>query len=276
MEKRTPAKSGKKTVKPVYKPYLKGNALCGLAVKRGWKLLGYALVFFVMNLFIGTVFSSNSMLLRILLNGLQVVVYAMLLFFNGLNTGDRDVAFAEIQYSHQQAGETIGKKERDNCFHPLKGFVTVLCGVLPLVLICLAYALTAKKNTYALQPLPSWVAAFSGQEEIAAPLAYYERSVPFTVTDALRVFVRILLFPVYNIVGVRNAEAALLADRLSPLLVTVPFLFYGIGYIMGIHTRAMTHGGIVLARRRRKKTTGRKTVQKNKPAPRKTGGKELI
>ena len=275
MDKKQTSRNRKRKVKPVYKPYLKGNAFSALAVKRGGKILVYVLIFLVFNLFIGSVFSFDSQFLRILLNGLQTAVYAMVLFFDGMNTGDGDVGFAEIQYAHHQAGETISKEDRDHCFHSAKGFVTVLCGLLPVILICLAFALTTKKNTYTLQVLPSWVAAFSAQEEIAAPLAYYGRNVPFTVLDALRVFVRILLYPVYNMIGARNADAVLLADRLSPALVLVPFLFYGIGYIFGVRSRAMMHGGMALARRHRKKTSGKKPVQK-KPDARRSGGKELI
>ena len=117
--------------------------------------------------------ARTANLVDFLFNGILVGVYAMLLYFDGLNVGDGDVAFAEIQYTHQQAGETISKADKDRCYHPVKGFVTVLCGLLPLVLICLAFALTARKATYTLQALPGWVSAFSSQEEIAAPLAYY-------------------------------------------------------------------------------------------------------
>ena len=275
-EVKKPVKGSSKKIKPVYKPYLKGNAVSLLAVKRGLKLLGYALIFMVLNLFVGTVFNfENSPFLRILLNGVLVGVYAMLLYFDGVNTGDGDVAFAEIQYTHQQAGETVSKADRDHCFHPAKGFVTVLFGLLPLVLICLAFALTAQKTTYALQALPSWVSAFSSQEEITAPLAYYNRTVPFAVVDGLRVFVRILLYPYYNMVGMRNADGVLLLDRLSPLLAVLPFLFYGVGYVFGLRSRAMTHGGIAHARRRRKKSQSVIAARK-KAAPRKSNSKELI
>lgn len=276
METKKPAKGSSKKIKPVYKPYLKGNAVSMLAVKRGFKLLGYALVIMVLNLFVGTVINfDNSPFLRILFNGILVGVYAMLLYFDGLNVGDGDVAFAEIQYTHQQAGETISKADKDRCYHPVKGFVTVLCGLLPLVLICLAFALTARKATYTLQALPGWVSAFSSQEEIAAPLAYYGRNIPFTVVDALRVFVRILLYPFYNMVGMKNADGVLMLDRLSPLLVLLPFLFYGVGYVFGLHSRAMTHGGIAHARRRKKRTQGGFAAKK-KNTPRKSNTKELI
>ena len=276
MQAKKPVKGSSRKIKPVYKPYLKGNAVSMLAARRGLKILGYAAIFLVMNLFIGTVISfENSLFLRILFNGAQVGIYAALLYFDGINTGDGDAAFAEIQYAHQQAGETIGKADRDHCYHPAKGFVTACFGLLPLILICAAFALTSKKNTYSLQALPNWVSAFSSQEEIAAPLAFYGRNVPFTVLDGLRVLVRILLYPFYNIVGSRNADAVLMLDRLSPLLVVLPFLFYGVGYVFGLRSRAMTHGGIAHARRRRKKTQNR-IIAKKKPASRKSNSKELI
>ncbi len=275
METKKPMKSRSKKIKPVYKPYLKGNPVSALCAKRGLKLMGYALIFLVLNIFVGTVFNvTGSAFLRIVLNGALLGVYAMLLYLDGLKMGDSDVAFAEIQYAHQQSGETISKADKDHCFHPLKGFFTVFFGLLPILLVCLAYALFAKKNTYSLQALPSWLSAFSAQEEITAPLAYYNRSVPFTVVDGLRIFVRLLLYPFYNLVGMRNADAVLTIDRLSPVLAILPFLFYGVGYIFGLRSRAMTHGGIAHARRRRKKGGG--INFKKKTAPRKTNQKELV
>ena len=75
--------------------------------------------------------------------------------------------------------------------------------------------------------------------------------------------------------GARNADAVLTLDRLSPVLVLLPFLFYGVGYVFGLRSRAMTHGGIAHARRRKKKTQG-KILAKKKPAARKSNSKELI
>ena len=275
MSNKQPVRTGKKKkIKPVYKPYLRGNAFSMLVVRRGLRMLGYALIFLVLNLFVGTIFTFENMpFLRIVANAGQLLFYGMLLYSDGLRMGDGDVAFAEIQYDHQQAGETIGKPERDRCFHPLKGLLTVLIGLLPVIVLCAVYGLQAKKNTYALQALPEWVSAFSSREEVMAPLAYYSRSVPFTVLDGLKVIVRLLLYPFYNLAGPRNDEAILLIDRLSALLVLLPFLPYAVGYVMGVRSRAMTHGGLVHARRVRKRGQNRK-VQK-KPA-RKNGGRELI
>ncbi len=262
-------------VKPVFKPYLKGNALSWFAVKRGFRLLGFAAVFMVLNLFLGTVFSfQNSVFLRVAVNLVQVAVYALLLYYDGLSAGDGDVAFAEIQYAHSQAGETIGKAERDRCFHPAKGFVTAFFGVLPLIILCAVYAALARRHTYSLQPLPNWFAAFSAQEELTAPLAYYQRSVPMGLADVLRIIVRVLIYPFYNMVGTRNYDAMLLVDRLSPLLFFIPYLFYGVGYMFGVRSRALTHGGLVQARRRRKKTLPA-AVKKKQPA-RKPHTKELV
>ena len=50
METKKPVKSGSKKIKPVYKPYLKGNPVSTLAAKRGLKLVGYALIFLVLNI----------------------------------------------------------------------------------------------------------------------------------------------------------------------------------------------------------------------------------
>ena len=44
METKKPVKSGSKKIKPVYKPYLKGNPVSALCAKRGLKRKGGVVV----------------------------------------------------------------------------------------------------------------------------------------------------------------------------------------------------------------------------------------
>ena len=276
MDKKAPVKTVKKKrkIKPIYKPYLKGRPFSKLVVKRGLKLLMYAGIFLLLNLFFGTVFSfDNVPFLRIVMNMGILVMYGLVLYHDGIGTGDGDVAFAEIQYDHQQAGETVGEAERARCYHPLKGVLTVLTGLLPLIVVCVIYAFVTKRNTYALQALPSWTSAFSAQEDFAAPLAYYYRAPEFGFAEVLRLIVRLMIYPFYNLVGPRNADAVLLTDRLSALLLLLPFMAYAAGYLMGPRSRALVHGGIASARRRRKRASA-PAAKKKQPAKPKT--KELV
>ena len=77
-----PAKNKKKQIKPISKPYLKGNILSRLVVIRGLKLWAYPLIFMLLNLFIGAAFSFEGIpLLRIPLN---LILIILILAFNAL------------------------------------------------------------------------------------------------------------------------------------------------------------------------------------------------
>ena len=117
----------------------------------------------------------------------------------------------------------------------------------PFVIVTLLYAVSAVKQTYALQSLPAWVSGLSGVEGIGGALAYYERRVTMSVVDVLRVI------PYVNIVSTENAGRLLTLDRLLPLTMLIPALCYGIGYLSGPRRRAMIHGSIVTNRRRQAK-----------------------
>ena len=84
--------------------------------------------------------------------------------------GEGDVAFAEIALIRQADGREVTREDLERCFHPYKGFVTAFSGALLIVLICLAYALQAVKDTYVLGPLPSWVAAYETRADIGPAL----------------------------------------------------------------------------------------------------------
>ena len=79
--------------------------------------------------------------------------------------------------------------------------------------------------------------------------------------------VRLLIFPFVNIAGVRNADAILIVERLSPLLVLVAPMSYGVGYARGERFRALIHSGIAsnakrAARKRRKAAASRQQQRK--------------
>ena len=115
--------------------------------------------------------------------------------------------------------------------------------------------------------LPSWLAGYESRADISLALAYYKDRVPFGVADALRLVVRLMVFPFINLAGTRNADGILLVERLSPLLVLIAPMFYGVGYHRGEHYRAMVHGGIATNAKRaaRKK---KKQQQQRRQEPR--------
>lgn len=263
-------KLGKKSVRRplVKKPYLKGNALSMLAARRGLRILAYLVLSAVLYFFLGQLLVIDIAWLRTIINLAVVIAFAALLYANGAQEGEGDVAFAEIALLRKQDGKTISKQELDRCFHPLKGFVTVFFGALPFVLVCLVYALMAVRDTYTLGSLPSWLAAYETRADIGPALSYYHEQSVFGVADILRMVVRLIIFPFINIAGSRNPDGILLVERLSPLLVLAAPVFYGIGYARGEFYRAQVHSGIAANERKAARKRGRKQAQPKRQEPR--------
>lgn len=259
-----PASKKKKKIKPIAKPYLKGNILSRLTVSRGLKLLVYPIIFILLNLFVGAAFSfENIPFLRVALNVVLVGFCVLLVYTSGQNTGYGDITIAEIMYNHDQEGKTVSKQDRDRCYHPLKGAATALIGYLPLLIVALVYALTVKRQDFSLPPLPSWVNGYEEQRDFMLPLQYYGVVEPVTALTILRIIMRLMLYPFINLAGARNADLTLLVDRLAPLELCLPFIGYAVGYLRGRHSRALLHGNIAAADRK-KRRKARKTVAKPK------------
>ena len=246
-------KKAKKKITLVQKPFLRGCAWSGYAVKAGFRLLMYEILFIFLNLLIGSTLSfETSTFLRIATNLVLVAAYGGLVYMNGARAGDSDVAFAEIAYGRKESGKNVAKSDLNRCYHPAKGFVSVLTGTGILLLVALVYALCATKQTYSLQTLPSWVSSYSSsQQEIGLALSYYSIQRAVQLEDILRPFIRICIWPFVNIAGARNYDALLLVDRLSPLIILLPYLFYAFGYLQGPRSRAMLHGSIATDKKRR-------------------------
>lgn len=254
----------------VFKPYKKGNWHSAAAAKRGLRILLYYLVFIFMNVILGSALQFENTVLRVTLNLLLVLAYATLLYMDGARLGESEVALGEITYAREQAGKAVDPKDLDNCFHSLKGVFICLVGVLVPLLLAVPHAFLAEKQVYALQSLPSWVNGYAGHDEIALPLQYYAQEYSFRLEDFLRMAVRMVIFPFANIATTDNADALLLVDRLSPLLICLPALGFPLGYLTGPRSRALVHGDIATStkrydRRRNKAIKARKarTEKKN-------------
>ena len=271
MQKNNAKKKNQPT--PVYKPYLKGNPVSALAAKRGLKVLGLILVFAFFGVLASGVFGFDSIVLRVALNGILLLFGAGLMYNEGARQGENDVTFAEIALNRQNEGKEISKTDRDTCFHPLKGWFTALVGVAPFLLITVVYALIATRQHYALGALPSWVSAYEGQQEIGGALAYYHQGTPAGLEDFLRLGVRLLLFPYMNMLGAGNYDRLYLLDKLSPLLLLIVPACYGLGYLRGPQLRALVHGNIRMARRRRNRSERKAREKRAQKTPQK---KELI
>ncbi len=263
----------KNALKPIYKPYLTGKAFSSLALKRGLKVLGLLLVFAFFGILASGVFSFENPIPRILLNGALLFFGCMVMFNEGSRIGENDVSYAEIALKRQNEGLAVTDTDRQICYHRLKGFVSALAGAAPLLLITVIYALTVQRQTMSLGALPSWVQGYENQDEIGQALAFYHESSAAGFTDFLRLAVRLVLFPYMNMIGAGNFDRLYLLDRLSPLLVLIIPLCYGVGYLRGTYLRALVHGNIRMARRRHKRSERKAREQRVRKQPQK---KELI
>ncbi|MBR3018405.1 MAG: hypothetical protein IKH57_15235 [Clostridia bacterium] len=244
------SKNTKNKTPLVFKPYMKGNLMDAAAVKRGIRLMAYYLMFVFIYIIVGSAMQFGNDLIRTLLNLVVVLICAMIVYMDGSRLGENEVAFGEIALARQEAGKPIDDKDKQRCFHPGKGWMIALIAVIPVILITIPHAVTATKQVYALQSLPRWVAGYSSQEEITAPLSYYNRNVSVGVMDILRMVSRILIFPFANIATADRPDMLLIMDRLSPLLASLPLIGFPIGYLTGPRSRAMIHGGISSSNKR--------------------------
>ncbi len=244
-------KKKKEKVKPVFKPYDRGRILCRGIWKRILKAMGTFAAFVFVSLIFGSAVGEGGLFLRLFINGGLLLALWYLLFNEGAGDGETDVALGETALGRREQGRELPKKDADKAFCPARGFAVGLLAMLPFLVVTVAYAFCAVKQVYALQTLPSWVSGLSGVEEIGGALSYYDRQVTLGAADILRIVSRLLSIPYVNIVTANDADRLLTLDRLIPLTILVPALFYGFGYLTGPRRRAMIHGSIASNDRRR-------------------------
>lgn len=250
----------------VYKPYLKGLPVSALAARRGLRPFSYLLISAVLYFFLGQLLSVEYAWFRLIINLVVIFAFAFLMYSDGVGAGEGDVAFAEIALSRPKEGKAILKADLARCYHPSKGFFTVIIGSLPIILLCLVYAFMAKEDTYTLGVLPSWVSSFENKPDVGPALAYYHDRAGFQLADLLRLLTRLMIFPYINLIGADNSAAVVWIERLSPILVYLIPMAYGVGYLQGPRYRARIHGGIKSNQQRaQRKQKHRKEAARQKP-----------
>lgn len=235
----------------VYKPYQKGIWHSGLAVKKGLKLLAYFALFAFIYLVPGSALQFDSVILRVLFNLVMVLICAAIIYVDGARLGENEVAYGEIVYNRREAGGEVSRKDLESCYHPFKGVFIMLLAAIPLALLALPHAILAEKQVYVLQALPSWLTRSMGNnEEIMAPLQYYQTDISVGALDILHIVIRLLTFPFVNVASTSSADAVLMVDRLSPILCWLPAAAFPMGYWTGPRSRAQIHGNIKTNRKR--------------------------
>ena len=199
-------------------------------------------------------------------------------YMNGLNQGENDAAFGEILYTRQQNGRVVPAEERERSFHPMKGFYAVLAGAAPFVLFALVYAFLAKPVYYSLGVLPAWAEGLMSQTEFATGLNYYGVGAELGVVGVMRIIDRAMIMPFVNVATGIDANAILLAERLSPLLVLISPLGYALGYSGGQRLRDQVNTGIKMGddRKKKREAKARKKRQRQHQQQRPKGPQQLV
>ena len=260
---------GKKNIKlsEIKLQYLKGSPVDGKTARNALTFLGSLLIMAIAFLLLGMAMMMENAVLRIAFNSCLIAAALLMFFQTGAGQGAVAVNLGEMLFDRQQSGGKVTDKERKACYHPLKGLIAGLLGSIPVVAAALVLALVAQRQMTALGALPSWLSAFEGRTEIGNAVAFYHQSAALTVEDVLRVIIRVLMMPLVNMVNPYGADALLTLERLSPLVMLVPALAYGLGYTQGVRARKQVHAGIAEgeSKRRKKEKRQRKAQQRRVP-----------
>ena len=220
----------KTKTREVQKPFLKGTAIDERTPMNGLKMFGTVLLVLFVSLIVSLTASFDNGILRTLIN-ISVIILALIIFFNnGSKKGAEDVAKGEILWQRQENKKPFSESERRLCFHPMKGYVTGMIGLIPFFLIALILALNTTVRTTDSGALPSWMQAYVSRSDIGDALVNYTNPQGMQVMDYLRAAVRLMILPFINIVGSSNNNGLLLIERLSPLIMLLPAAAYGTGY----------------------------------------------
>jgi len=256
----------KKPVEIVRKPIVQGS----WHGKDAWKMVGPRVLTMLLVTFFylvaGLMLTLDSLWGRVATCAVVVLAVTYYLYAAGLTQGQSDAAFGEILYTRRENGHTIPEDERARSFHPLKGWFTALLGAAPFVLLALVFACLTQPITYRLGALPAWTESLMAQTEFGSALNYYYTQPGMTALDILRIIVRAMIMPFINVAVYLGNDAALLAERLSPLLVLVAPMGYGLGYSQGLNYRAKVNTGIKMGddKKKRKERKARKQRQRSK------------
>jgi len=106
----------KKPVKPVEKPFLKGNPTDERTVKTALGFFGVLVLTAFMTFMVCTAMSMDNRILRIVLNSMVELLVLFIFYNNAIGRGTEAVARGEILWQRQEKGHPFTEKERAICF----------------------------------------------------------------------------------------------------------------------------------------------------------------
>ncbi len=257
----------KKPVTPVKKPFLRGNMTDENTLKSAAVFFGMILVISFMSFLVCSMTSVSNSILRIGLNLIIFVLIQMIYYQRGVNTGTDTVAKSETIYQRQERGIPVTEREKALCYHPLKGFITAALGTVPFLILAVVLAVTAEKTATGSGALPGWMESYLRRSEVGDALVAYTVSEGISAVDIIRILMRVAMMPLISMIGSQSPDLTLLLERLSPLVMLIPAVSYGIGYTRGESIRTRIHTEIAenAAMRKRREMKKRKKRMENRP-----------
>lgn len=256
-------------VKEVHKPYLTGSWHGRDAWKRGIKYMLSVLLVSMIYLISSMIMGFDSLIGRIIAAAAVVFALGYYQYAQGMAQGEKDTAFGETMYLRQESGKTVVSEDMERCFHPAKGFFIAALGALPFVLFAAVFACITSETSYGLGILPGWTENLLMQSEFGDALAYYGNRTGLQAMDILRVIDRAMVMPFASVGAYLGNHAALVVERISPLLVLIVPACYGLGYTQGVNARVRVNTAIKLGvdKKKRKERKARKQRQQQRKQP---------
>ncbi len=233
--------SKKQKSTPVTKPFLMGKPIDENTLKNAAKFFGLILVLLFMVFVVCSMAGFQNKIIRIAVNIIIEGLILAVLYNRGADHGTDAVAKGEILYQHLEKGEPATEQERRLPYHPAKGFVTGFLGVIVILIPAFILSFTATKTVTGSGLLPDWMENYIRRTEIGKPLVAYTNPGGIGFLDAVRIFVRISIMPFVNIAGAENKDGLLFIEKISPLILLLPSVAYGCGYLQGKKLRSKIH-----------------------------------
>ena len=234
-------KKNASNVQEIVKPFVRGDAFDENTARNSLKFFGTMVVIILISFIACSSTAFGSTVLKLGLN-LAVIGVQMMLYFNfGSNHGTEAVSRGEILYTKKERNQEYNESERRISYHPAKGFIIAVIGTLPILIPALILAFRTTIQTTDSGTLPSWMQAYTSRSDIGNALVNYTQPEAMGVVDYIRAFIRICIIPFVNVIGHESKSGMLLLEKISPIIVILPSVFYGFGYMAGKKVRTRIH-----------------------------------
>ena len=261
-------------IKNVRKPFVYGTPADGATVRTALQFFGILILVFFVTFIAGSSVSGAGPAIRIIFSAAVILLVLFIFFSNGSNLGADAVARGEILYQKKEEGKPFSESERKLCYHPCKAYIIGLIGTIPFLIAAIVFSFNATITMTGPGTLPSWMQSYTRRADIANALPTYLHPEGLSLTDFLRIAVRIFILPFVNLVGTDNPRGLLILEKMSPLLLLLPAAAYGTGYLSGKKIRTRIHTMISESNRRRKRKETR--ARKKRMSTRSASGPEKL